>query len=104
MDFIEQHRTYIRQFGVILNPAPEYPLGQDQYPGFFRGFAVHASGVTNQPIDCVDCTLVVASSEAEATIVVLPAPGGAISTAFEPAASAAFNSGSTASTGRVTQP
>ena len=43
-------------------------------------------------------------NKAEATIVVLPAPGGAIRTALDPAISAAFNSGSTTSTGRVTPP
>ena len=41
---------------------------------------------------------------AGATIVVLPAPGGATSTAFRPLRSAAFSSSKTDSIGSVTQP
>ena len=48
MDFVEQHRRYAGQFGVVLNAADKDAFGQHQQPGAGRLFAVHPRRIADR--------------------------------------------------------
>ena len=107
--FVEQHRRDALELRIGLDPVAEYALGQDQDPGRRRSLAVEPRRIADRrrrPLSPASSAIRSAAaraasrrgesskispahqgspSKAGATAVVLPAPGGATSTAFGPA-------------------
>ena len=106
MHLVEQHRRDAGQFGIGLDARDEDALGHHRHARRRRALAVHPRGVAEGPADRLarqrrhplgggargeaaggeqqDLAGAPGSpSSAGATAVVLPAPGGATSTAFD---------------------